>query len=157
MGLDNPLHIAFLLIIALLVFPIIVRAQEPAIFEPGAKLKIEAEGEGGGEGPAWHPKLGVFTSGGDGHLHLLGLDGKQSIFRKKAGTNGLLDDLEVEDCRPFEAELYKFLDNSKPAILATIRDKKTIDDALKADLTAAINEVKGSMVKHKPAVAGARA
>jgi F-type H+-transporting ATPase subunit alpha len=74
-----------------------------------------------------------------------------------AGTNGLLDDLEVEDCRPFEAELYKFLDNSKPAILAAIRDKKVIDDALKADLTAAINEVKGRMPKHKPAVAGASA
>ena len=59
-----------------------------------------------------------------------------------AGTNGLLDDLEVEDCRAFETELYKFLDNSKPAILAAIRDKKTIDDALKTDLTAAINEVK---------------
>lgn len=82
----------YALIIALLVLPSLLRAQEPAIFEPGAKLKIEAEGEGGGEGPAWHPKLGVFTSGGDGHLHLLALDGKQRIFRKKAGTNGLLFD-----------------------------------------------------------------
>jgi gluconolactonase len=69
-----------------------VRAQEPAIFAAGARLKVEAEGEGGGEGPAWHPKLGIFTSGGDGHLHLLGLDGKQKIFRKNAGTNGLLFD-----------------------------------------------------------------
>src|SRR5262249_33101130 len=51
-----------------------------------------AEGEGGGEGPAWHPKFGVFSSGGDNHLHLLGLDGKQKIYRKKAGTNGLLFD-----------------------------------------------------------------
>src|SRR6266404_5394800 len=72
--------------------PSFLYAQEPAIFEPGAKLKVEAEGEGGGEGPAWHPKLGVFTSGGDGHLHLLGLDGKQKIYRKNAGTNGLLFD-----------------------------------------------------------------
>ena len=30
--------------------------QQPAIFEPGAKLKVEAEGEGGGEGPAWHAR-----------------------------------------------------------------------------------------------------
>ena len=66
--------------------------QEVQIFEPGAKLKVEAEGEGGGEGPAWHPKFGVFTSGGNGHLHLLGLDGKQKVFRKNAGTNGLLFD-----------------------------------------------------------------
>jgi gluconolactonase len=67
-------------------------AQEPAIFAPGAKLKIEAEGDGGGEGPAWHPKLGVFTSGNNGHIYLLGLDGKSRIYRKDAGTNGLLFD-----------------------------------------------------------------
>ena len=47
-----------------------------------------------------------------------------------------------------EMELYKFLDNSKTvAILAAIREKKTIDDALKTDLTAAINEVKGRTPK----------
>jgi gluconolactonase len=82
----------FISIIVLIVWAATIAAQEPAIFEPGAKLKVEAEGEGGGEGPAWHPKFGVFTSGGNGHMHLLGLDGKQSIFKKNAGTNGLLFD-----------------------------------------------------------------
>ena len=53
-----------------------------------------------------------------------------------AGTNGLLDDLAVEECRPFETELYKFLENSRPAILNELREKKSIDDKLKADLTA---------------------
>src|ERR1700728_1034317 len=62
-----------------------------------------------------------------------------------AGTNGLLDDLAVEECRSFEAELYRFLENSRPAILNDLREKKTIDDKLKADLTAAINEVKGRL------------
>ncbi len=74
-----------------------------------------------------------------------------------AGTNGLLDDLEVEQCRAFENELYRFLENSRPTILADIREKKTIDDQLKKDLTAAINEVKGRLVQKKPAVAGATA
>ena len=75
-----------------------------------------------------------------------------------AGTNGLLDDLEVEDCRAFETELYRFLENSRPAILSGIREKKVLDDALKADLTAAINEVKGRLKQtRKPAVAGAKA
>lgn len=77
---------------ALFVATTCATAQDPAIFEPGTKLKVEAEGEGGGEGPAWHPKFGVFTSGGNGHMHLLGLDGKQSVFKKNAGTNGLLID-----------------------------------------------------------------
>jgi len=67
-------------------------AQEAAIFEPGAKLKIEAEGDGAGEGPAWHPKLGVLTSGHNGHINRLDLEGKTSIHRKNAGTNGLLFD-----------------------------------------------------------------
>jgi len=73
-----------------------------------------------------------------------------------AGTNGLLDDIEVEECRTFENELYRFLENSKPAILSGIREKKVIDDALKADLTAAINEVKGRLKQgRKPALVGA--
>jgi len=75
-----------------------------------------------------------------------------------AGTNGLLDDLEVEDCRAFENELYRFLENSRPAILSGIREKKVLDDALKADLTTAINEVKGRLKQgKKPALAGAKA
>jgi len=61
------------------------------IFEPGAKLKIEAEGGAGGEGPAWHPKLGVLSSG-NGHIYQLDRKGKSRIYRKDAGTNGLLFD-----------------------------------------------------------------
>ncbi len=78
-----------------------------------------------------------------------------------AATKGLLDDLAVEDCRPFEAELYKFLENSKPAILSGIREKKTLDEALTKDLTGAINELKDRFRKDRaaarPAMAGAKA
>ena len=80
-------------VIALMLsIPSLSYAQEPPIFAPGAKLKIEAEGDGGGEGPAWHPKLGVFTSGNNGHMYLLEPNGKSRIYRKDAGTNGLLFD-----------------------------------------------------------------
>ncbi len=81
-----------IILIAMFLLPCTLGAQEPGIFEPGAKLKVEAEGTGGGEGPAWHPKLGIFCSGGDGHMHLLSLDGKSRVYRKNAGTNGLLFD-----------------------------------------------------------------
>jgi gluconolactonase len=81
-----------LIVIACFSIAMNLSAQEPAIFEPGAKLKVEAEGEGAGEGPAWHPKLGVLTSGGNFHMQLFGLDGKVSIYKKNAGTNGLLFD-----------------------------------------------------------------
>ncbi len=66
-----------------------------------------------------------------------------------AATKGLLDDLAVEDCRAFEIELYKFLENSKPAILTAIREKKVMDDALQADLRGAIEELKGRFTKKK--------
>jgi gluconolactonase len=64
---------------------------DEAIFPPDAKLKVEAEGGAGGEGPAWHPKLGVLTSG-NGHVYQLDRDGKSRVYRKDAGTNGLLFD-----------------------------------------------------------------
>jgi F-type H+-transporting ATPase subunit alpha len=73
-----------------------------------------------------------------------------------AATKGLLDDLAVEDCRAFETELYKFLENSKPAILTAIREKKVLDDALQADLRGAIEELKGRFVKGRPAAAAAK-
>ncbi len=76
-----------------------------------------------------------------------------------AATRGLLDDLAVEDCRAFEVELYKFLENSKPGILNTIREKKAFDKGLEAELTAAINELKDKFKKERarPAAAGAKA
>jgi gluconolactonase len=64
--------------------------EEP-IFAPGAKLKVEAGEGAGGEGPAWHPQLGVLTSG-NGHIYQLDREGKSRIYRKDAGTNGLLFD-----------------------------------------------------------------
>ncbi|HWB10321.1 MAG TPA: serine hydrolase [Pirellulales bacterium] len=68
------------------------RAGEP-IFAPGATLKIEADNGPGGEGPAWHPELGVLTSG-QGHIFRLDREGRSSIFRQGAGTNGLVFDTE---------------------------------------------------------------
>jgi sugar lactone lactonase YvrE len=67
-------------------------ADEP-IFEPGAELKVEARGGAGGEGPAWHPKLGLLSSG-NGQIYQLDREGKSHIYRKGAGTNGLLFDHE---------------------------------------------------------------
>ena len=40
--------------------------------------------QGAGEGPAWHPKLGLSTSG-DGHIYRRARDGKVSIYRRDAG------------------------------------------------------------------------
>jgi F-type H+-transporting ATPase subunit alpha len=66
-----------------------------------------------------------------------------------AATNGLIDDIAVEDCRAFETELYRFIDNSHPEIWQALREKKQFDDALKADLTRVVNELKGRFGKGK--------
>jgi F-type H+-transporting ATPase subunit alpha len=59
-----------------------------------------------------------------------------------AGTNAYLDDLPVERCRAFEEELYRFLDNAHPGLLAELREKKRIDEELRARMHAVLKEFK---------------
>jgi gluconolactonase len=79
-------------VVCLFFLPAVLPAAED-IFAPGATLKVEAADGMGGEGPAWHPKLGVLMSG-NGHINQLDLEGKTRIYSKGAGTNGLLFDRE---------------------------------------------------------------
>jgi F-type H+-transporting ATPase subunit alpha len=75
-----------------------------------------------------------------------------------AGTNGYLDDLEVEQIRKFEAELYSYVESMNPRLLEGIMQKKTLDDALKADIEKTLKEFKQRFVsEHQPAGAGAKA
>jgi F-type H+/Na+-transporting ATPase subunit alpha len=57
-----------------------------------------------------------------------------------AATNGYVDPVPVEQVRAYETELYKFLDTRRTALLSTLAEKKTIDDAIKAELNAALDE-----------------
>ncbi len=59
-----------------------------------------------------------------------------------AGTNGHLDDLAIEDCRPFEQALYRFLDQSHPGLGAKIREHKELTDDLRKELQAVLREFK---------------
>jgi F-type H+-transporting ATPase subunit alpha len=59
-----------------------------------------------------------------------------------AGTNGLLDDLEAAEVRPFELSFYRFLDTSHGPLLQKIRDRKAVDDEIKAELEKVIKEAK---------------
>jgi F-type H+-transporting ATPase subunit alpha len=71
-----------------------------------------------------------------------------------AGTSGLLDDLPVEQVRAFETDLYRYLDSAHPALLQTIREKKAMDDALKAEVNTVLKEFKDRFVaQHAPAAA----
>ena len=59
-------------------------------------------------------------------------------------SNGLADDIEVSDLKRFEEELFKFVENSHPAIFETLRTKKSIDDDLKASMKEAIEDFKST-------------
>ncbi len=61
-----------------------------------------------------------------------------------AVTNGLADDVSVEDLKRFEEELTVFIQNSHPAVMTTLRDKKSIDDDLKASMREAIEDFKAT-------------
>ena len=62
------------------------------------------------------------------------------------GTQGYLDDLPVEQCRKFEEELYRFVDNAHRGVWEEIRTKKALDDDLRAKLKAIIEEFKARFV-----------
>ncbi len=59
-----------------------------------------------------------------------------------AGNNGYLDDIAVEHVQKFEQELYKFVEAKFPDLLPEIKEKKKIDDELKAKMDNAIQEFK---------------
>ncbi|HXB66850.1 MAG TPA: F0F1 ATP synthase subunit alpha [Candidatus Acidoferrales bacterium] len=77
---------------------------------------------------------------------------EKQVFIIFAGTKGYLDDIPVEQCRKFEEELYRFVDNAHPGVWEEIRTKKALDDTLRAKVTAVIEEFKGRFVAALPAV-----
>src|SRR5689334_11814224 len=73
-----------------------------------------------------------------------------------AGTKGYLDDLPVEQCRKFEEELYRFIDNAHRSVWEEIRTKKALDDALRATVVSVIEEFKARFVaENRPVTAHA--
>src|SRR6266700_2755625 len=80
----------------------------------------------------------------------------QQILIIYAGTNGFLDGLEVEQIRAFETEMQKYVESMNPKLLDAIMQKKTIDDALKADIEKILKEFKQRFVSEHQA-AGAKA
>ncbi len=66
-----------------------------------------------------------------------------------AGTQGLLDDVEVKDIREFEDGYYGYLANSQAQLMTDIEAKKALDDDIKKRLTDAINQYKQDFLAKK--------
>jgi F-type H+-transporting ATPase subunit alpha len=73
-----------------------------------------------------------------------------------AGTSGLLDDMAVEDVRPFEKMLYEYVDSMQPGLLTTIMEKKALDDQLKGEISKVIKEAKERFVGDRQMAATAK-
>ena len=70
-----------------------------------------------------------------------------------AGGNKYLDDLEISQVRRFERELYQFIETNKPGIFKAIREKKQLDDAVRAELKSALDAFKETFVSAVAAAA----
>jgi F-type H+-transporting ATPase subunit alpha len=57
-----------------------------------------------------------------------------------AATNGYLDEVPVDQVRKYEDDLYRFLENRHPSVLAGIAEKKVMDDEAKKVLDEALKE-----------------
>jgi len=73
-----------------------------------------------------------------------------------AATNGYLDDLTVEQVRPFEASLYRFLDDAHPGLIAEVNQKKALDDDLRAKIKKVLEEAKSRFRDQATATAAAK-
>src|SRR5262245_12289136 len=88
------------------------------ILAPGARPELLQE-RGAGEGPAWHPKLGLLTSG-DGDIVRRALDGQVSTYRKGVGSNGLMFDRQgrLVICEAANRRVTRIEDDGSLTILA---------------------------------------
>lgn len=95
------------------------RADEESEFlAPGSTPELIQE-SGAGEGPAWHSQLGLLTSG-NGHIYRRDRQGRVSIFRENAGSNGLLFDRQgrLLICEPGQRRVARLAPDGSLTVLA---------------------------------------
>ncbi len=98
-------------------------ADEPIVAEGGRPTMLQEQGAG--EGPAWHPELGLLTSG-EGHIYRRDRKGKVTIHRKDAGSNGLLFDRQgrLVICEPVRRRVSRIEKDGTLTVLADRYDGK---------------------------------
>ena len=75
---------------------------------------------------------------------------EKQIVTIYAGTKGYLDDLPVEQCRKFEEELYRFVDNAHGSLWEEIRTKKVLDDGLRRKVDGVVRDFKARFGSEEP-------
>jgi F-type H+-transporting ATPase subunit alpha len=67
---------------------------------------------------------------------------EKQVIAMFAGVNGYLDDLEVEQVRPFEEALYKYLDGAGRPAARRLLEKKAFDDEMKTEIRKVLDSFK---------------
>ncbi|HVS81839.1 MAG TPA: F0F1 ATP synthase subunit alpha [Pyrinomonadaceae bacterium] len=83
------------------------------------------------------------------------MDVEKQVLIIWAATNGFTDDVPVENIRKFEVELLRFIENSHPAVLSKLREKKAIDDEIQKDLEQSLKDFKERWAEEARAAAAA--
>jgi F-type H+-transporting ATPase subunit alpha len=63
-----------------------------------------------------------------------------------AGTQGMLDDVPVDQVRAFEESLHPFIERRHPRLLPDIAERKELTDELRDALAKAIDEAKAEFM-----------
>jgi gluconolactonase len=120
---EDTMHRYFLSFVLLLILPIRSFSDE-AICVLGSQPELLQE-RGAGEGPAWHPDLGLLTSG-EGNINLRDKSGKLSVYRAKAGSNGLMFDRQgrLVICESAQKRITRLEKDGTLTVLADSYDGK---------------------------------
>jgi F-type H+-transporting ATPase subunit alpha len=70
------------------------------------------------------------------------LSNEKQVLIIFAANNGFIDEYPVNALKRYETELNTFFDSRKSDLLVELKNKKAIDDELKAKIVAALNEFK---------------
>jgi F-type H+-transporting ATPase subunit alpha len=67
---------------------------------------------------------------------------EKQVLSIYVATSGALDNIPVPEVRRFEKEFLQFVETSNPAILTNIKDKKALDDGIRAEIKKAVDAFK---------------
>jgi len=67
---------------------------------------------------------------------------EKQVLSIYVATSGQMDSVPVSEVRRFEGELLQFVEANHGSILKSIREKKALDDGIKAEIKKAVEAFK---------------
>jgi F-type H+/Na+-transporting ATPase subunit alpha len=67
---------------------------------------------------------------------------EKQVLSIYVATSGMMDSIPVGEVRRFEREMLEFVETNQPSVLKSIREKKALDDGIKAEIKKAVEAFK---------------